>query len=76
MDVAEVGGVFVYEIIESAWGGDYYVRGLQGQALRVFGYAAVDADGGKVGGRGEGLDLGVNLRGEFAGGGNDDRSCW
>ena len=76
MNIAEVGRAFVYEIVQSARGRNDYMCGLQGQALRVFGYAAVDADGGEVGGGGKGLDLGVDLHGEFAGRGDDDRSCW
>ena len=75
-DVAEVGGAFVYEVVEAAGGGDDYVGGFQGQALRVFGDAAVDADGGEVGGGGERLHLSVDLHSEFAGWGDDDCPSW
>lgn len=50
--------------------------GSQVQALLVFGYATVNADGEEVGGGGEGLHLGVYLQGEFAGRGHDDCSRW
>ncbi len=62
-DVGEVGGAFGYEVVEAAGGGDDDVGGLEGEALRVFGDAAVDADGREVGGGGEGFDLGVDLGG-------------
>ena len=75
-DVAEVGGAFVYEVVEAAGGSDDYVGGFQGQALRVFGDAAVDAHGGEVGGGGEGFHLSVDLHGEFAGWRDYDRSSW
>ena len=76
IDVAEVGGAFVYEVVEAAGGSDDYVGGFQGQALRIFGDATVDADSGEVGGRGEGLHLSVDLHSEFAGWGNYDRPSW
>ena len=76
VDIAEGGGAFLYEIVQSTGSGDDDVCGFQGQALRVFGDTAVDADGGEVGGGGEVLDLVVDLRGEFAGRGDDDRSSW
>lgn len=63
VDVAEVGGAFVYEVVQSAGGGDDYVGCFKSLALRVFGYAAVDADGGEAGGGGEGFDLSVDLYG-------------
>ena len=72
--IAELGRAFVYEVVQSARGRNDYVCGLQSQALRVFWYATVDADGGEVGRGSEGLDLGVDLRGEFAGWGDDDCS--
>ena len=45
---------------------------LEGEALWVFGDAAVDADGVDMGGGGDSGDLVVDLDGEFAGGGYDD----
>ena len=76
VDIAEIGRAFVYEVVQSARGRYDDVGGFQGQALQVFGDPAVDADGGEAGRGGEGFDLGVDLRGQFTGGGDDDCSCW
>lgn len=75
-DVAQVGGAFIYEVVEAAGGSDDYVGGFQGQALGIFGDAAVNANGGEMGGGGEGLHLRVDLHGEFAGRRDYDRSSW